>query len=95
MFWICLCRHLGTAAQKLHYIKFFKNQIAKWISNLLSPDRITISRLKFTKSRSNSLSRDRNLQSEDRIYYFEIEFTKSRLNLLSQDRNLLSPDRIC
>ena len=67
-------------AQKLHYIKFFENGIAKWISNLLSRDRIYYLKIKiyqvlieFIKSRSNLLSQDQNLLSRDQIYYLKIE----------------------
>ena len=78
--------HLSTETQKWHYIIFFENRIAKWISNLLSLDRIYYLEIQFTKSRSNLLSRDRNLLNRDRIYYLEIEFAKSRSNLLSRDQ---------
>ena len=50
--------------------------------------------IKFSISRSNLLSRDRNLLSPDRICYIKIkftisrsiQFTKSRTNFLSRDR---------
>ena len=56
-----------TETQKWHFIKFFENGIAKWISNLLNRDQIfTTVRSKFTKSWSNLLSRDQ-------IYYLKSE----------------------
>ena len=82
-------------------LRFFKNRIANSRINLLSRYHFTILRLKFTKWRSNLLSRDRNLLSRDRIYcfkieiyYVEIKLTKSRSNLLCRDRNLISRDGI-
>ena len=73
-------------------LRFFKNRIANSRINLLSRYHFTILRLKFTKPRSNLLSRDRNFLSRDQIYYLEIKFTKSRSNLLRRDRNLISQD---
>ena len=46
-------------------LSFFKNRIANSRINLLSRYHFTILRLKFTVSRSNLLSRDRNLLSPD------------------------------